>query len=102
MGAKRQKGVQDHVPGKVRYFTYKLIFSDGEIWQDQIAFVHPLSWELKQTRWHKHDPGVYRDLLVKGEARFTDQNGVKHVIGIEEVKRDRVWGGPGGAHKFMA
>lgn len=91
-----------HTPGRVRYFLYRLVFPDGEMWQDNIPFVHSLDFELKQTRWHKYEAGIYRDLLQKGEARFTDQNGVKHVIGIEDVPRERHWGSKGGAHKFLA
>lgn len=101
MGQKKQKRVANHIPGKVRYFNYYLEFPDRDIWCDAIPFVHPLDFELKQTRWMAHEPNVYRDILNKGEARFTDQNGVKHIIKVSEEPVKRRWGTPGGASKFM-
>lgn len=101
MGQKKQRRVQNHTPGSVRYFTYHLEFPDGDIWRDQIPFVHPIDFELKQTRWPAYEPNIHRDLIAKGEARFTDQNGVKHIIIVEDVKRPKHWGTRSGAHKFM-
>lgn len=101
---KKFRAIKDHTPGKVRYLTYYLEFPDGDTWCDQIKFVHPLSFELQRTRWYKHEPGIYRDLMAKGEGSFKDQNGVRHIIKVEEIERPRKWGSKhgGGAHKFMA
>jgi hypothetical protein len=99
MGEKKLKTVANHIPGTVRYFTYYLEFPDGERWQDQIPFVHALDFEIKNTNWPKHNPSVYRDIVTKGEARFTDQNGVKHIIVVEEKVRPRHWG-KGKASRF--
>lgn len=99
--SKKTRSVPNHTPGKIRYFTYYLEFPDGETWRDQIPFIHPLDFELAQTRWKQHEPNVYRELTQKGETRFVDQNGVKHIIVIEEQARPKHWGTKGGAHKFM-
>jgi hypothetical protein len=84
--------VKEHTPGTVRYFTHRLEFPDGDEWVDQVPFVHDLQFELKKTRWYKHDAGIYRDLLTKGQAKWTDHNGVKNWVIIETVQRPRVWG----------
>lgn len=75
-----------------RYFTYYLYFSkDGsDYWVKQIPFIHELAFELKNMR------GVTEfqkfDLAHKGETTWTDQNGVRHHIVIENIPRDKKWG----------
>ncbi len=82
----------NHTPGKVRYFTYYLIFpGDNDFWVDQSPFVHDLQFELKQTTF-RGAPDIYRDLLTKGEAKWKDHNGVTHRVVIEDVQRPRKWG----------
>jgi len=83
--------VKAHTPGTVRYFTYYLSFPDGETWCDQSPFVHELNFQLKQTAF-RNDPNKCRDLLMKGETKWKDHNGVEHRVVIEDVKRQRVWG----------
>lgn len=89
--ASENMGIKQHTPGTVRYFTYYLIFPDGETWCDQSPFVHDLQFQLRQTAW-RNDQGKCRDLLVKGETTWSDHNGVKHRVVVEDVKRERVWG----------
>lgn len=74
-----------------RYFTYYLIFPDGDHWVDQTPFIHDLTFQLKQTAW-RNDPDKCRDLLLKGETNWTDQNGVKHRVVVEDEVRPRIWG----------
>lgn len=89
--------VKHHTPGKVRYFTYYLVWPDGsEPWVDQVPFVHDLQWELKHMRFMK-DPLIDKDkcawdLLYNGECRWTDKNDVTHRIVIDEKERKRNWG----------
>lgn len=89
--------VQDKVYD-TRYFTYYLEFPDGEVWVDQTPFVHELQWELEQliNRQHKIERFEWKtradDLARKGETRWTDQNGVKHIVLVENTKRNRRWG----------
>lgn len=84
--------VSDHKPGVVRYFTYRLIFpGDKDEWVDQVAFVHPLQFQLKQTVW-KDDKIACDALITKGEHSWYDSNHVRHLIIVEETKRQRRWG----------
>lgn len=75
----------------VRYFTYYLKFPDGEIWCDQAPFIHDLQFELKNTTFGK-DPGLARDILVKGECHWKDHNGVEHRIVVDTEKKPKKWG----------
>lgn len=75
-----------------RFFTYFVEFPDGETWVDQLPFIHDLQFELRNTRWWTHHPEVARDILVKGEGRWTDRNSVKHTVKVEDKKRPRIWG----------
>lgn len=82
------------VPNKtdyVRYFTYYLIFPDGESWVDQTPFIHALDFQLKQTVW-RNDNKKLMDLYNKGETRWKDQNSVEHLVRIEDVIREKRWG----------
>lgn len=82
----------NHIPGKVRYLTYYLIFpKDKEQWCDQIEFCQPLDNFLKNTNFHKR-PEICNSLLRRGEASWKDNNGTIHRITIEEETRPRVWG----------
>jgi len=79
---------------EVRYFTYWLIFPGDkkeDYWVDQVPFIHDLQFELKNSRWAK-DPNKCRDLLMKGETHWKDQNGVEHRVVIEDKERPRKWG----------
>lgn len=82
--------VKEKTLGVVRYFNVYLTFPDGDTWKDSVPFVHDLQWELK--RFKNQDPLVQRDLLLKGEAYFTDHNGVKHLIKISDKQESKVWG----------
>lgn len=84
-------GVADKTIGKIRYFTYFLTFPDGDQWVDQVPFVHDLQWELKHSCFEM-EPFKKRDLLVKGETFWKDQNSVEHLVRIESVERVRNWG----------
>lgn len=85
-------GIQEKTLGKVRYFTYYLIFpGDNDYWVDQSPFVHDLQFQLKQTRWGR-DPIKCDELLKKGETKWKDQNGVTHRVVIEDIKRPKKWG----------
>lgn len=84
-------GIKEKVFGEVRYFTYYLIFPDGDIWVDQTPFVHDLQFELKNTRFAK-DPLKARDILIKGETSWKDHNGVGHRIVVESTERPKKWG----------
>jgi hypothetical protein len=76
----------------VRYFTYYLIFPrDKDVWVDQVPFIHDLQFELKNTGFGK-DPAKARDILLHGETKWKDHNGVTHRVVIEEEKRARKWG----------
>lgn len=82
--------IKEHTPGTVRYFTYWVIFpGDNEAWVDQTPFVHDLQFQLKKTAFN---PSQCRDLLHKGETQWSDSNGVKHRVVIEETQRPKVWG----------
>lgn len=82
--------ILEHKPGTVRYFTYWVIFpGDNEAWVDQTPFVHNLQFQLKKTAF---DQAQCRDLLLKGETQWKDNNGVTHRVVIEETKRPKVWG----------
>lgn len=70
----------------VRYFTYYIIFPDGEEWMEQIPFIHELQFELRNTTFGQ-DPNLARDILNKGECMWKDHNGVKHRIVVEERMR---------------
>jgi len=59
-----------------------LSFPDGETWCDQSPFVHELNFQLKQTAF-RNDPNKCRDLLMKGETKWKDHNGVEHRVVIE-------------------
>jgi hypothetical protein len=89
----KPRTTKDHTPGKIRYFTYYLIFPHGDkdVWCAQIPFVHDLQFELKQTAW-RNDPNKCHDLLKKGETTWVDHNSVRHRIVIEDVKRPKKWG----------
>jgi hypothetical protein len=96
MFEKRLTNIPEHTPGKTRYFTYFLEWPDGSApWVDQVPFVHPLQWELKQSRFVK-DPTapstLALDLLRKGECQWTDRNQVVHRVIIESKERARRWG----------
>lgn len=85
-------GVPEKTIGKVRYFTYYLIFpGDKDVWIDQSPFVHDLQFQLKQTRWH-NDKNKCDDLLKKGETSWKDHNGVLHRVVIEDIERPKRWG----------
>lgn len=91
-------GIANHTPGKVRYFTYYLIFPKSLAqtighaqWMDQIPFVHDLQHELKKASFGKI-PGMARDILNKGECHWKDQNGVEHRVVVEEIQREKNWG----------
>lgn len=74
-----------------RYWTYYLEFPDGETWVQQEPFIHDLQWELAQSCFDT-EPHMKRDLLVKGETKWTDQNGLKHWVRIEDKEQPRRWG----------
>lgn len=88
--------VKNHTPGRERYFTYYLEFpgKDPDVWVEQVPFVHPIDWELKNrmTINKSVDPSLGRDLLLKGECQWTDANLVRHRIVVENEKRPRRWG----------
>jgi hypothetical protein len=77
----------------VRYFTYYLYFpgEQNDPWVDQTPFIHDLQFQLKNTTFGKV-PGLARDILQKGECSWTDQNGVKHRVVVEDVVRPKKWG----------
>lgn len=84
--------IKNHTPGRIRYFTYSLIFpKDKDVWVDQIAFVHPLTHELKRTTFGKN-PDIARKIMQNGEVHWKDHNGVTHRIVVEETVRPRNWG----------
>lgn len=93
---KRLHNVLDHTPGRIRYLTYWLEWPDGsEPWVDCVPFVHPLSFELRNTVFMKNPMApetLAYDILRKGEGMWTDKNGVLHRITIENQKRARRWG----------
>lgn len=89
-------GVADKVY-HTRYFTYWLEFPDGETWVDQTPFIHSLQFELQNmVAMNKNMKMEWmvraNEIANKGESRWTDNNGVKHCIKIEDTKRNRVWG----------
>lgn len=85
-------GIKEKTLGKVRYFTYYLIWpGEVDFWVDQTPFIHDLQFELKNTSFGK-DPAKARDLLTKGETKWKDHNGVTHRVVIEDVERPRKWG----------
>lgn len=89
------RAVKNHTPGKVRYFTYYLDFPDGDQWIDQVSFVHPLDFELKQTVFLKSPkmPGhIANDIIRVGESTWLDHNGLRHTIKVESMLRKRKWG----------
>lgn len=87
-------GIKEKTFGEVRYWTYYLIFpGDKDVWVDQTPFVHDIQFEIKNTRW-KNDPGKVRDILTKGETKWTDHNGVTHRVVVESTPRARKWGVP--------
>lgn len=75
----------------LQYFTYYLHFPDGEVWIDQVPFVHDLQFELNRATFTKN-PDVIRDLLQKKETHWVDHNGVTWRIVIEKTKRRKRWG----------
>lgn len=83
--------VRDHTPGEIRYWAYYLHFPDGNTWVKSIPFVHPLSFELKNTSFGKI-PGIARKILKEGEAHWKDQNGVTHRVVVEQASRPTKWG----------
>lgn len=88
----RPQTTKEHTPGKVRYFTYYLIFpNDKDEWCAQVPFVHALDFQLKQTAW-RNDPSKCHDLLSKGETTWLDHNGVRHRVVVEDVIRPKKWG----------
>lgn len=73
-----------------RYITYYLMFpKDKDMWVEQIPFVNHLDFEIGRT---KFPPMIKRALLEHGAAEWKDQNGVVHIIKIEDKPKPRKWG----------
>lgn len=83
-------GVKDKVL-EVRYWTYYLIFPDGDEWVQQEPFVHDLQFELQNSVFEM-EPSKKRDLLVHGETHWKDHNGIVHRVRIENEAKPRRWG----------
>lgn len=84
-------GIENKTVGKVRYWNYYLIFQDGEEWSKSVAFVHELQFELKNTTFGK-DPGLARDILIKGECSWKDHNGGRHLVKVSDTPCEDRWG----------
>jgi hypothetical protein len=85
-------GIKNHTLGETRYLTYQLIFpGDKDVWTDQEPFWGPLDTWLRLTTFARR-PDVCAELLIKGEARWKDTNGVTHKLSIDTQERPRVWG----------
>jgi hypothetical protein len=83
--------VKDKTPGEIRFFTYWIIFPDGDEWVDQVPFVHDLQWELKNSCFEL-EPVLKHELQKKGDIHWKDHNGITHRVKIESVRRSRRWG----------
>jgi hypothetical protein len=79
-----------------KYFTYIVIFPNGQEWIKQEPLVHDLEWHLHQmAREHKDEwdwKHYLNDLFKKREASWRDRLGIRHIIKIETTKRNTVWG----------
>lgn len=79
-----------------KYFTYIVIFPNGVEWCRQEPLIHDLEWHLKRLgAEHKKDwdwRHYLNDVFRKHEAQWVDKMGIKHILKLEDKKRDRNWG----------
>lgn len=89
--------VKIHTPGQVRYFRFQCEFPDGDTRWYSREFVHDLMFELKNLGIYLGQIGVVdhpafeRELLVKGEYRWTDLGKRKWLLRVENDKVPDNW-----------
>lgn len=90
----------DNTPGQIRYCNLYLEFPDGEVWSNYTHIAGGFNaWLRNVGRWITKQPGVLRNLEVKGEAHWDQRlpiDGhmliVKYRIKISEVPCEVKWG----------
>lgn len=75
---------------EIRYWTWYMEFSDGDVLIKQAPFIHELQFELQNTIFRKNQDAC-RNLLQKGEHSWIDENKVHHTMRIESAPRETGW-----------
>lgn len=81
---------------KLRYWTYTLMFPDGDVWVDQKPMVESFDVECLNMIAGHHDKALWsarmRQLRLRGFVSWKDAHKVEHLVVIENTKRRKRWG----------
>jgi len=89
-------GVIEKAP-EIRFFTWYITFPDGETKWKQDPFLHDLMFELKNIGFKLKAIGIVdhpsfeRELLTKGEYKWTDYRKNKWLLRIEKTPKRDNW-----------
>lgn len=81
----------------VRYFTFYLQFPNGETKWHQVPFIHDLMFDLQKVSRRlkslglEDHAGFAREILVKGEYKWTDRLKNKWLVRVENKPRPDNW-----------
>lgn len=73
--------LKERKPGEIHTLRYWFIFPDGERkLAGDLKVVQPLPIAMQNFKFLNGRPEAARDLVMKGECKWKDHNGVTHLV----------------------